>query len=84
MGGPRLEARAVLAAAYKAGTRARMLTHGVIVDAQGLDVSVLCRRVAFDSLADALSLTPDDRTHVPTCRDCARQWRKLKEGFCDG
>lgn len=70
----RCETRAVLAGAYKGrlGDRS-MLTHSVIVWADGTPVTVLCRSVALASLADPHA---SDVNAAPTCDRCRASDRR--------
>lgn len=66
------ETRAVLAGAYKASNPKGLLTHSAKVDASGDVVSVACKRVQIESLADAFA---QDTTLAPTCPRCAKETR---------
>lgn len=66
-----IETREVLAGAYT-GHPARMLRHAVVVDAAGIAVAVLCKRVELENLADRYASDP---TAEPTCPDCLRAIR---------
>jgi hypothetical protein len=68
----RVETRAVLAAAYPGGSRAKLdstLTHAVEVDVAGNEIRVRCGRVKLANLADSGATDPLAR---PTCPRCAR------------
>ncbi len=70
-----IETREVLAGAYLGPnkSRGRMLSHAAVVTEDGCLVSVLCRRVSVDSLADAKA---QDILLPPTCDYCGRALRR--------
>ncbi len=72
--GRTIETREVLEAAYVRRGLRPMLSHAVIVDRDRRAMQVLCRRVAFDNLADRNASDP----HAPvTCRACLAAIKRL-------
>ncbi len=76
--GTKIETRHVLAGAYAAKNPKSMLTHAVVVDAEGIEVRVLCR-AKVDSMADSFA---GDTTATPTCPTCAARAAKLAATSC--
>jgi hypothetical protein len=64
-----IETREVLAGAYMSRS-ASMLSHAVEVDADGIELRVLCDRVELDNLADRFASDP---YAAPTCKTCQRR-----------
>lgn len=78
----RFECREVLADAYlpvatqAAARRAKMHRHTVAIF-EDAPAAPLCKRVQADSLADAGSLSREDREGPPTCPACLAALRRL-------
>lgn len=76
--GQRLESRQVLAGAYRGDIEKRaLLTHAVIVEADGDEVRVLCSQ-PLDHVADANSGSEEDLVAPPTCSRCLERWERLR------
>jgi len=69
-----IQTRAVLAAAYKSKKLDSCLTHSVLVDDSGNELSILCGKVKLDNLADMYSTDIDA---APTCIHCQKKLAKL-------
>ena len=68
--GPYAARRAVLAGAYR-GKEKSFLTHAVFVDADGGEVTVVCKRVKLDNLVDCYGLK--SQVEKPTCPTCLQK-----------
>ena len=69
-----LQTRGVLAGAYRASDPKSFLTHAVIVDAEGRELAVVCKRVKLDSIADEYALPEVERNERPSCTYCQPTW----------
>ena len=68
------QTRAVLAGSYATSASPTMLTHTVAIDESDAE-TLLCDRVAWESLADPMAWDVDAK---PSCRVCARRDPRFK------
>lgn len=79
VGGLHFETREVLAATYASDDFTHTLTHAMVVDSDGHELSVACSAVKLMSLADSFAhAKPGGNEAEPTCKTCSAKWRKWK------